>query len=89
LRFGTYPGGAGKLFNGQLDEVTLWNIALSDSQVNTLMNTTPQGGEPGLQGYWRFDEGVGGTAFDWTGHGYNAVLGSGVNWTISTAPIFH
>ena len=89
LRFGTYPGGAGKLFNGQLDEVTLWNIALTDSEISALMNTTPQGGETGLQGYWRVDEGSGGTAIDWTGHGYNAVLGSGVNWTISTAPIFH
>jgi hypothetical protein len=89
LRFGYYPGGAGKLFNGQLDEVTIWNIALSGSQINAIMNTTPQGGETGLQGYWRFDEGSGGTAVDWTGHGYNAVLGAGVSWPVSTAPIFH
>jgi hypothetical protein len=88
LTITAYPGGAGKLFNGLLDEVTLWSIALTDSEVAALMTATPQGGEPGLQGYWRFDEASGGTAFDWTGHGYNAVLGSGVSWTTSTAPIF-
>jgi hypothetical protein len=87
LRFGTYPGGAGQLFNGQLDEVTLWNIALTSPQMNDLMNTQPLGNESGLQGYWRFDENGGGTAYDWTGHGYNALLGTGVTWTISTAPI--
>lgn len=89
LRFGTYPGGAGNPFNGELDEVTIWSVALSESQISTLMNVTPQGNEPGLQGYWRFDEASGGTAFDWTGHGYNASPGAGLNWTISTAPISH
>lgn len=87
LRFGTYPGGAGKLFNGQLDEVTLWSIALTDSQINALMTAPPLGAEPGLQGYWRFDENGGSTAYDWTGHGYDASLGAGVTWTKSTAPI--
>jgi hypothetical protein len=70
-----------------LDEVTLWNIALTSPQMNDLMNTQPLGNESGLQGYWRFDENGGGTAYDWTGHGYNALLGTGVTWTISTAPI--
>jgi hypothetical protein len=86
LRFGTYPGGAGKLFIGQLDEVTIWSSALTDSQVNTLMTTPPTGTEPGLQGYWRFDEDSGLTAHDWTAHGYDASLGAGVTWTKSTAP---
>jgi len=89
LRFGTYPGGAGQPFNGELDEVTLWNTALSGSEINAIIAVTPLGTEPGLQGYWRFDEANGGTAFDWTGHGYNASPGPGVNWTTSTAPINH
>ena len=76
-----------KLFNGQLDDVTIWSIALTDSQINDLMNTPPQGSESGLQGYWRFDENGGSTAHDWTGHGYDASLGAGVTWTKSTAPI--
>lgn len=87
LRLGTYVGGAGNLFIGQLDEVTIWSLALDASQINALMTTPPQGAEPGLQGYWRFDEAGGDTAQDWTGHGYNASLGVGVDWVPSTAPI--
>jgi hypothetical protein len=37
---------------------------------------------------WRFEKAGGETAFDWTGHGYNAVLGSEAGWMSSTAPIF-
>jgi hypothetical protein len=88
-RFGIYPGGAGLPFQGELDEVTLWNIALLGSQITAIMNTPPLGSEPGLKGYWRFDEAGGTTAFDWTGHGYNALLAPGVNWPTSTAPFNH
>jgi hypothetical protein len=87
LRFGAYPGGAGLPFSGELDEVTLWNRALSESEIGTLSIMPAQGTEAGLQGCWRFDEAGGGTAFDWTGHGYDATPTATVNWTISTAPI--
>ncbi len=41
----------------------------------------------GLQGYWRFDEGGGSTATDWSGNGYNASLPGGAVYTSDAAPL--
>lgn len=41
-------------FTGQLDEVRIWNIALSQATIKAQMNTRLQGNEPGLIGYYTF-----------------------------------
>ncbi len=43
-------------FVGQIDEVRVWNIARTQKQIRTDMNTQLNGDEEGLVGYWKFDE---------------------------------
>ena len=43
-------------FVGQIDEVRVWNVARTEQQIRSDMNTQLNGDEPGLVGYWKFDE---------------------------------
>jgi len=49
---------------GDIDEVRIFDYALSQDEVNHWMVNQPSGEEPGLVGYWRMDEGAGVTLFD-------------------------
>ncbi|MGD8451774.1 MAG: NosD domain-containing protein [Phycisphaerae bacterium] len=54
-------------FNGAMDEVRIWSVARSGAEIAGNMYQTLNGTEPGLVGYWRFDESEGTTAADSTG----------------------
>ncbi len=58
VRFGSYPGGI-LSFNGSitLDEITVWNSALSQSQVVANMFIPLAGNEANLVAFYRCDEG--------------------------------
>jgi signal transduction histidine kinase/CheY-like chemotaxis protein/ligand-binding sensor domain-containing protein len=43
-------------FEGQMDEVRVWDHARNPAQIRTNMFTTLTGREPGLVGYWNFDD---------------------------------
>jgi glucose/arabinose dehydrogenase len=93
LRIGIH-GYASQYFVGEVDEARLWNYARSASQVAADMSRELTGAEPGLIGYWSFNEGSGQTVADRTVNANNWRLGSSVNsdasdpaWVISTAPI--
>ena len=45
-----------KSFQGNIDEVRIWNTARSEADIRANMNKKLTGTEPGLVGYWRFDE---------------------------------
>ena len=82
LNDGSYP------FNGDLDEITLWSRALTGNEVNYLKHRQLRGGEDGLLGDWKFDDGIGAvTAIDSTGHGYTATLNNSPAWVPSGAPL--
>ena len=49
--------------DGQADEISLWNIALTQQQIHDYMEADLTG-ETGLVGYWNFNEGSGETAND-------------------------
>jgi hypothetical protein len=51
-------------FNGLLDEVQIWEVALGQSQIQSNMNRSLTGNESGLIGYFKFDEGSGIIAFN-------------------------
>jgi len=84
LLIGESPGFPGRVFNGKIDEVRIWNIARSQSQIQSTMNyllteeyySTP---DSGLAGYWRFDEGTGQTTTDLSFFGNNAILGNSID----------
>lgn len=45
----------GTFLNGILDEVRIWNIGRTASQIQTTMNSELSGTEAGLVGYWKFE----------------------------------
>jgi len=46
-------------FKGLIDEVRVWNVGRSQSEIQSTMGNTLSGNEGGLVYYWRFDEGMG------------------------------
>ena len=87
LQFGRYFNYPTAL-NGQLDDVSLWNRALTQSEIYDLMAVSPTGTEAALEGLWRFDEGSETTTADSTGHSHQGTLLNGPIWVNSTAPIY-
>lgn len=87
----TEPLQIGRYFNyptpflGVIDEVTIWNRALTGSEVVALKNLPLAGNEANLVAYWRLDDATGTTAADATGLGHTGILTNGAAWTGSTA----
>jgi len=54
----------GHWLRGNIDEVRFWNRALDSAEIHRDYNRYLAGNERGLRGYWTFDEGVEGQAFD-------------------------
>jgi len=87
LQFGRY---ANNFLNGWIDEVSVWNVALSFNAILGAMNRRLATNETGLLGYWRFDEGAGPITADLApqsaGNNLGTVFG-GPLWLPSFAPI--
>ena len=56
--FGAFNG-AGEFANGKLDEIAIWERALSEGEIANGWNVPLTGNEEGLIGFWNFDDGVG------------------------------
>ena len=82
---------------GCIDEVRIWDRALSQQEVLTNMNCHLNGNEPGLIAYYDFNQGIAGgnnagvtTLPDLTSHGLNgslqnfALSGNNSNWVASS-----
>jgi len=71
-------------YNGYMDEVRIYNRALSAGEVTRLYNLTKpkvlSASDNGLVGYWSFDEGMGTKAGDMSGNGKNGTI-TGSTWT--------
>src|SRR6185295_15498084 len=91
LRTNNYIGrsnfGGDGYANAIFDEVRIWNVARTASQIQTEMKRSLSGNEAGLVGYWRFDEGAGTIAVDATGAGHVATLVNSPTWQMSRAPL--
>jgi hypothetical protein len=74
-------------YKGLLDEVRIWNVALSQSTIKSYMLNQLNGNEDGLVGYWQFNEGIGDITYDKTSNGNNGMLVGGVEWHLPAAPI--
>jgi len=61
LTLSTTPDGyfASQYFRGYIDEVRVWKVGRTQEEIVSTMSKTLTGAEPGLQYYWRFDEGRG------------------------------
>ena len=84
LLVGDSPGFPGRVFNGKIDEVRIWNIARTQYQIQNTMHTilSPEyysTSDSGLVGYWQLDEGTGQNAEDLSFYSNNATLGTTIN----------
>ena len=75
-----YTLGGTRLFNGLIDGVEIWNVALTSTQINAYMLCPPHGAETGLVGLWKFEEGTGTAAADSTANHNNATM-MGALWS--------
>jgi hypothetical protein len=75
-----------EFFDGIIDEVAIYNRALSAEDVQKIMYRKLTGDEPGLVGYWDFDEGQGQVVYDSSGNENNGTV-LGAAWTDSIAPV--
>lgn len=66
----------GEYFHGLINEVSVWNIGLTQSQIQTIMNNGLIGNEEGLVGYWNFNEGSGSTLTDLSGNNNGTINGA-------------
>ncbi|GAI36006.1 unnamed protein product, partial [marine sediment metagenome] len=87
-------GGADNPFAGTIDEVMIFDRALTAEEIQATMHSRLTGNEPNLVGYWDFDEGEGQFAYDLTDNGNDGQLGStaGVDssdpaWVDSVPPV--
>ena len=70
-----YQGVASDLnFKGIIDEVRLWDVARSSSDISNNMNIELSGSEDNLVGYWNFNEGSGTKLIDKTSAGNDGDL---------------
>ena len=67
--------------NGAMDEVRIWNVARSQTQINNFKDVQLAGNETGLIGYWKFNEGSGQNVLDSQTNGtvHNGTLGADAN----------
>jgi hypothetical protein len=82
VQFGRYVN----FLNGELDEVSIWNVALSSNAIQSAMIRRLETNETGLLAYWRFSEGAGVSSADAvpSAAGDNAAtLSGGVTWVAS------
>lgn len=93
LSFGTFSTGR---FTGLIDEVRLWNVVRTDTQILQNYDQPVSGSSPGLVGYWNFNSGTGQTVVNRAGAGLglDARLGSTTGtdaedplWVDSVAPV--
>ncbi|HSH01160.1 MAG TPA: LamG domain-containing protein [Anaerolineae bacterium] len=63
-------------FEGYLDELRIWNVARSASEIEDGMHRRLTGSESGLIAYWRMDEGAGQPLTDATSNNYHGQLGT-------------
>jgi len=74
---GSYGNGVSQFFDGEIDDVRIYNRALSPKEVRDLYNWAP-----GPYVYLNFDEGTGSTINDQSGNEYSGTWnGSGTHWT--------
>ena len=74
-------------YRGLIDEVRIWNVARTHAEIQTYMNRQIYDEQPGLVGYWTFNEGTGSSTYDQTSNDNDGTLYGGATWAISTPSI--
>ena len=73
-------------FDGKLDELSIWEVALDEAEIEAVINCPLTGSESGLRAYWGFGEGTGPTVSDLP-DGNNIGYLDGDLWSTDTPPV--
>jgi photosystem II stability/assembly factor-like uncharacterized protein len=95
FQFGIDRGNTSRNFKGLMDEVCIYNRALSTNEIKELMNLTRNNPNVGslpvtdvsLISYYQFNEGAGKPAYDKVGTNYVSLAGAADKSVTSTAPV--
>ena len=92
MRIGGDQQYTNQYFKGKIDEMRIWNIALTEQQIrDNMYGELPNpADDPNLKAYYQFNQTSGLTLPDLSSYGNNAVLNPSANpplWVTSTAPI--
>ena len=74
LKIGRAYNADNNYFNGVVDEVRIWTVAKTQSEIQTDMNSCLTGTETGLLAYYQFEDGTGTTLTDITPNGNDGTL---------------
>jgi len=75
-------------FNGQLDEIRVWDRVRSITEIRGKIYATLDGTEEGLVAYWQFNDGSGTSTVDVAGSYTGTLINmDDGNWVTSTAPL--
>jgi hypothetical protein len=77
-----------QFFDGLIDAVRIWNIARTQEEIKATMNITLSGDDPGLVGYWNFDDGTAKDLSPFGNHGELKGDAKIVESDLAIAPIF-
>ncbi len=88
MRLGSLATGI-NFFNGQMDEVRIWNRVRGQDEIQSDMLHPLTGSESSLASYWPLDEGAGSTTRDASRFGNTGILVNGPTWQASSvaAPV--
>ncbi len=79
---GARGNGTERFFNGEIDEVRIWNKARTQAEIQADVNRPLTGNESGLVGYWNLDDRTGIVAKDLTANQTQGTI-QGAEWTPS------
>lgn len=79
----------GGSFDGALDEIRIWNVMRTGTEIAAYKDTLLSGSESGLIGYWRLDEGSGSSTGDLTANNNDGQFINSPVWILSdvTLPV--
>lgn len=79
--------GSGAWFDGQIDEIRIWKMALSNAQIAANYSTAVAANSNNLVAYYKCDQATGTSLNDATSNSFNATLMSGATFTTSGATV--
>jgi hypothetical protein len=82
LRLGCW-GGGDRHWAGTMDEVQIWQRALTDAEIESLTTRPLDGNEEGLAAYYQFDEGQSEIVRDASAWGRDGVLRGNPEWVLA------
>jgi hypothetical protein len=87
LRIGSRQGATSQVFEGQIDDVRIWNVARTETEIQSNFQRRLTGSEPGLLAYFKFDESSGTSTADSGPHNLSGTLMGSASFIPSGAHI--